>query len=81
MTPTLHAIRQRFIAQVEQAAADIVKDISGQSLDSLAYQQGQRDERARILAHLHTWRESIPCVRALDPTRAALTAIIHSLES
>jgi hypothetical protein len=76
----LHAIRDRFLAQVEQAAQELEQQISGPALDSLAYQQGQRDERARILAHLQSWRDSIPCVRALEPTRNALATIITTLQ-
>lgn len=77
---TLHTIRARFVAQVEQAAHELEQQIAGPALDSLAYEQGQRDERARILARLQTWRESIPCVRALEPTRNVLNEIITTLQ-
>lgn len=79
---TQQAIRKQFLAQVEQAAADLERNICFQSVDSdgLAYRQGQRDERARIIAYLQTWRESIPCGRPLEATRNALSLIIRKLQ-
>jgi hypothetical protein len=76
----LHLIRDRFMAQIQQAAQELEQHVASTTLDSIAYQQGRRDERARILAHLQTWREQIPPDRALAPTRNALTTIIRTLE-
>lgn len=52
----------------------------GPVLDSLAYRQGQQDERSRILGLLRTWREQIPSERSFAPIRNCLTTILQSLQ-
>lgn len=52
----------------------------GPVLDSLAYRQGQQDERSRILGLLRTWREQIPPDRTFAPIRNALTTILQAIQ-
>ena len=79
-TPTLTTIRARFLAEVEHAAQEMEQQLQGPVLDSLAYRQGQRDKLAQIVAHLTTWRDSIPNDRSLAPTRNALPTILHAIQ-
>lgn len=79
-SPALNAIRDRFLAQVEQAAQELEAQVAGDLINSLAYQQGRADERARIVAHLTTWRDSVPSDRSLAATRNALTTILHAIQ-
>jgi cell wall assembly regulator SMI1 len=79
-TPTLSTIRAQFLAQLEHAAQEIECQLHGPVLDSLAYRQGQQDERERILGLLLTWREQIPSERSFAPIRNCLTTILQSLQ-
>ena len=79
-TPNLTTIRAQFLADVEQAAQQLENQLQGSVLDSLAYRQGQRDERSRILGLLRTWREQIPSERSFAPIRNALTTILQAIQ-
>jgi len=76
---------EAFLAEVEQAAQEqaaqqLKSQLQGSVIDSLAYRQGQRDERSRILGLLRTWREQIPSERSFAPIRNALTTILQSIQ-
>ena len=76
---------EAFLAEVEQAAQEqaaqqLESQLQGSVIDSLAYRQGQRDERSRILGLLRTWREQIPSERSFAPIRNALTTILQSIQ-
>ena len=76
---------EAFLAEVEQAAQEqaaqqLKSQLQGSVIDSLAYRQGQRDERSRILGQLRTWREQIPKGRTFAPIRNALTTILQAIQ-
>jgi hypothetical protein len=77
---TNQQIRAQFLADVEQAAEQLENPLQGSVIDSLAYRQGQRDERSRILGQLRTWREQIPEGRTFAPIRNALTTILQAIQ-
>ena len=79
-TPTLSTIRARFLAEVEHAAQEMENQLQGPVLDSLAYRQGQRDERARIFERLKLWRDSLPGDRLFTSTRQTLDAVLREIK-